>query len=180
MTGPGADRRILAPVFTVVRPATAADVAEFVEWRYEPPYDVYDLTDPLDEAIPYFTAPATRCHVVETGDGIAGYCTFGADARVPGGDYSITALDIGAALRPDLTGRGNGRAFVATIVAFANRAFDPDRLRVSIADENDRAKRAWAGNGFVETQRFTAEREILGSRDFVIMEQPVVAGGVGR
>ncbi len=162
-------------MFTLVRPAAPADVAEFVGWQYEPPYDVYNLTQSLDEAVEYFTSTATQCHVVEAEDGLAGYCTFGQDARVPGGDYSKPGLDIGTALKPALTGRGYGTDFVATIVAFAVGAFEPQTLRVSIAATNQRAVKVWIANGFIETQRFHTSQSVLGTTEFLVFERDPVA-----
>ena len=158
-------------MFTDLRPATAADVAAFAGWRYEPPFDVYDLTEPLDELTGYFLSPEVRCHAIETAEGLAGYCTFGQDARVPGGDYSAPALDIGAALMPSLTGRGHGARFVATILGFAAAAFEPEAVRVSIAAANAPALRVWTANGLTETQRFHTDRPILGTTEFVILER---------
>ena len=89
------------------RPVSRSDVAEIVTWRYEPPYDVYDIDLPADEALVYLSGPDIRCHGILDDEGsLVGYCTFGPDARVPGGDYSKPAVDLGAAIRPDLTGVG--------------------------------------------------------------------------
>jgi RimJ/RimL family protein N-acetyltransferase len=164
-------------VFVSVRPVTAADVAEFVEWRYESPFDAYDLTQSATEAVGYFLSPAVQCHVLETDGGLAGYCTFGEDARVPGGDYAVAALDIGAALRPDLTGHGHGTRFVAAILGFAAARFGRVRARVSIASTNVRALRVWKANGFAETQRFDTQREVLGTTEFVVLERVLAATG---
>ena len=164
-------------VFSSARPATADDVAEFATWRYEPPFDVYDLGDAVADEIDYFTSPATRCHVVDTDDGLAGYCTFGEDARVPGGDYSAPALDIGTALRPALTGRGFGIRFIGAVIDFAAGAFGPTNARVSIAATNARALRVWQAHGFAETQRFHTDREVLGTTEFVVLERFLGAEG---
>lgn len=162
-------------MFNLVRPVTAADITEFVEWRYGPPYDIYNLSQPLAEAVEYFLSPGIGCQVLETDEGLAGYCTFGEDARVPGGDYSIPALDIGAALKPTLTGRGYGTRFVAAIVDFVMRSSDAMRIRVSIAATNPRAIRVWIANGLAETQRFHTQREVLGTTEFVILERDLAA-----
>lgn len=152
-----------------VRPATRSDVEEFTTWRNDPPYDVYDVTGPVERAVEYFLRPATGCHVIELGPNLAAFFTFGADARVPGGDYSRPALDIGLGVRPSLTGRGLGGGFVAAVVAYAReRTADP--LRVTIATANQRALTVWARAGFVETQRFRAEETVLGSDEFVVLE----------
>ena len=158
------------------RPAAAQDVAQFIEWRYEPPYDVYSLDMKPAEAEQYFLDPSVNCHSILADGDLFGYCTFGEDARVPGGDYAPPALDIGAAMRPDATGQGRGRDFVAAIVDFATAAFSPDRLRVSIASYNERAIRVWTANGFEELGRFDAPSEILGSTRFVLMGRAAQEG----
>jgi GNAT superfamily N-acetyltransferase len=160
---------------TTIRPVRPEDIAEFLGWHYEPPYDVYDLDLSPAAAVGYFMDPAIHCHVILVDGVTTGYCTFGADARVPGGDYTAPALDIGMAIKPDATGRGLGRQFVADVVGFAVETFTPERLRVSIAGANPRAMRVWAANGFVETGRFATPREVLGSREFVMMERPARA-----
>lgn len=153
-----------------IRPVTEEDVRDFAEWRYEPPYDGYSITEPVDEAVAYFLEPETNGHVIVRDGELAAFCTFGADARVPGGDYSGPGLDIGLGVRPSLTGRGLGNSFVEAVVAFARRRRDADRLRVSIAVENERALRVWSQAGFTETQRFKATKRVMGSETFVILE----------
>ncbi len=158
-------------MFIGARPVNADDVAEFVGWRYEAPYDAYNLTRPLVEVLDYFLGPTTKCHGILTDAGLGGYCTFGEDARVPGGDYQAAAVDIGAALKPELVGRGYGTEFVAAIIECAILTFDPSMLRVSISASNPRAMKVWMSNGFNETQRFHAREEMLGTKEFVIFER---------
>ena len=52
--------------------------------------------------------PTNRYHGVtgEDHSQLIGFCCFGPDARVTGFAYDEDSLDIGAGLRPDLTGRG--------------------------------------------------------------------------
>jgi [ribosomal protein S18]-alanine N-acetyltransferase len=121
-------------------------------WRYPPPYDTYDLA-PQD--IGHLLQPDYRYHIVWDDEDVVGYCCFGVDATVPGGDYSRDALDIGWGMRPDLVGQGRGSGFVAAIVAHAAQSYAPPRMRVTIAEFNERSQRAAARNGFtVETGRF--------------------------
>ncbi len=153
-----------------VRPVTEVDVRAFATWRYEPPYDGYDIDQPVDEAVPYFLQPSTNCHVIECEGELAAFFTFGSDARVPGGDYSAPGLDIGLGMKPEFTGRGHGRRVVETVVQFAREAFDVDPLRVTIAAGNQRALRVWSSLGFTETQRFHTSRPMMGSDTFVVLE----------
>ena len=154
-----------------IRAASEADVRDFAKWRYEAPFEVYSITDPVDEAVEYFLRPTTRCHVIESGDELAGFITFGSDGQVPGGDYTAPATDIGLGIRPDLTGRGLGAGFVAAVVAYAEEAFGPDPLRVTIATANVRARKVWAGLGFTETQRFQSSQRVLGTNEFAVLER---------
>ncbi|MGI9648961.1 MAG: GNAT family N-acetyltransferase [Acidimicrobiia bacterium] len=153
-----------------IRPATAADVRVFAGWRHQAPYDVYDITQPVDDAVEYFLRPATNCHVIEAGGELAGFMTFGTDAQVPGGDYTGAGLDIGLGMKPSLTGRGLGSAFVRSVIGFAREAFEERPLRVTIAALNQRALRVWSGCGFTETQQFTASEAVLGSDRFMVLE----------
>ena len=154
-----------------VRAVTEADVRDFAAWRYEPPFDGYNVTQPVDEAVGYFLRPSTNCHVILCEGELEGFFTFGSDAMVPGGDYSAPGLDLGLGMRPSLTGRGYGRSFVEAVVHFAGEASDVDRLRVTIAVENQRALRVWSSAGFAETQRFHSPEPVMGSDTFVVLEK---------
>ncbi|MBN1978586.1 MAG: GNAT family N-acetyltransferase [Anaerolineae bacterium] len=138
------------------RPMDEASAREILTWRYEPPYDIYN-EDP-DKAGPFVQTlldPAYAYHTITDEDGeLVGYCCFGADARVPGGDYSADALDVGLGMRPDLTGQGHGLDFFTAIFDFAQRAFAPQALRVTVAAFNRRAIRVYEKAGFERRQAF--------------------------
>lgn len=147
-----------------IRPVTEPDIREFITWRYDPPYDGYNITDDPDEAVAYFLSPGVECHVLVDSDELIGFCTFGADAQVPGGDYFENRLDIGLGIRPDLTGRGNGSTYVAAVVDLALE--EHTGLRVTIAEQNARAIRVWEANGFQRVQRFESPSEVMGTKRF--------------
>lgn len=153
-----------------VRAVAEEDIRLFSEWRYEPPYDVYDITESPDEAVEYFLDPHVRCHsLVETGH-LVGFVTFGSDGQVPGGDYTRDALDIGLGIDPALTGGGNGNRYINAAVAFARSTFSDQRMRVTIAANNVRAQRAWTSVGFHETGDFMAPNTVMGTKKFVVLE----------
>jgi RimJ/RimL family protein N-acetyltransferase len=153
-----------------IRPVAESDIREFAAWRHEPPYGVYDITGLVDRAVEYFLRPSTGCHVLVRDGDLAGFITFGADAQVPGGDYTSRATDIGLGIKPELTGRGFGRSFVGKVAEFASERFG-GRLRVSIAAGNGRAITVWLDCGFSETQRFESPESVLGSHSFVVLER---------
>ncbi|MCB0190198.1 MAG: GNAT family N-acetyltransferase [Caldilineaceae bacterium] len=138
------------------RPITAEDVRQFFGWRYDPPSDLYTYDeDPSTDDLAYYLDPRHHFYMVVDDTGaLMALCSFGEDGRVPGHDYSSDALDIGFALRPDLTGQGRGTEYVRCVIDFASATFVPKALRVTIAAFNQRAQKVWQKLGFVEISRF--------------------------
>ncbi|MEN8039920.1 MAG: GNAT family N-acetyltransferase [Actinomycetota bacterium] len=150
-------------------PARPSDIRTFLAWRYEPPYDIYDITDDVDESIEYFLDPSVQCHVLVDDGELIGFCTFGPDGRIPGGSYDEDAIDIGLGMDPKRIGRGRGRDFVEAVADHAAALFPEVTQRVTIATWNDRALATWRGVGFLEVARFSVGDPIMGTRDFVIL-----------
>jgi ribosomal-protein-alanine N-acetyltransferase len=145
-----------------------ASARKTLTWRYEPPYDFYNPNpEKAKETIQWFLDLRNAYYAItgEAGE-LVGYCCFGADARVSGGDYSTDALDIGLGMRPDLTGQGRGGDFFATVVAFARRTFGPQALRVTVAAFNRRAIRVYEKAGFERVQVFQRSSDRV---EFVIL-----------
>lgn len=90
-------------------PLTKAHAEDIVTWRYECPYDVYDLTGADPEEL---LDPTAGFHAVLADGRLAGFRSFGPDGQVPGWIYDDAALDTGGGLRPELTGQGLGRAVI--------------------------------------------------------------------
>lgn len=130
-------------------------------WQYEVPYDLYNA-DPaqIDENVRFFVDPENGYYKIadESGDVVA-YCCFGPEARVKGGDYRLDALDVGIGLRPDVTGQGNGSAYVDAVLDFARRTFSPKAMRVTVAAFNKRALRVCEKAGFEVRQMFRREED---------------------
>jgi RimJ/RimL family protein N-acetyltransferase len=147
---------------------TNADARSIVQWRYEPPYDVYNIdAGEIEVAVDFFADPANCYYSITDGSGeLAAFCCFGRDAQVSGGDYSAKALDIGLGVRPDLTGKGNGLQYVNAVLDFARRTFSPTAFRVTVAEFNKRAFRVWEKAGFRPMQTFQASQ---GGQFFVMM-----------
>lgn len=154
-----------------VKPITETAVRQFLTWKYEPPYHVYDMsrTDEPDvpRALNYFLNPAYEFYLLYSdADELVGFFSLGSDAQVPGGDYSGEAVDIGLAVRPDYTGRGLGVYFAKTAVSHATAKYHPPQLRVTIAQFNERAQKVWRRLGFAKRDKFRARGS---EQPFIIM-----------
>ena len=103
---------------------------------------------------------------------LAGYFCFGEDAQVPEGRrlglYEEDARDIGLGMRPDLTGRGIGPAFVEAGLRFARKRYAPVAFRLTAALFNERAIRVYLKVGFESTTTFGGSMA-SGGREWLLM-----------
>ncbi len=98
-------------------PITAGQAREHLGWQYEPPYDFYNIAPKLWEReirAMLQPAPGDCCYAVHRGGKMAGYFELHCRGKT---------VEIGVALRPDLTGKGHGRAFLACVLAQAWQFF---------------------------------------------------------
>jgi [ribosomal protein S18]-alanine N-acetyltransferase len=156
------------------RPVDEKSAREFLGWQYEPPYDIYNCPpDELDEAVEYNIDPANNVYAMFDQNGeLVGYCSYGKDAQVPGGDYSEGALDIGLMIKPELTGQGLGAAFVSKVIRNGVEKYAPRKLRVTVAAFNKRAIHVWKQHRFQQTQVFKRSRDGM---EFIIMMRKLTA-----
>ena len=138
------------------RELTRDDAAQIASWRYEEPYSLYDPADAERFlAFEYFGATDEEGQLV-------GYCCFGEDARVSGLEEEPGVLDVGAGLRPDLTGIGLGGPFLREVCRLGKDLHNPIRIRVAIASFNRRAQLVASALGFEqEGAHETPEREYV-------------------
>lgn len=94
-----------------------------------------------------------------------GYCSFGADGQLLGGDYRPKAIDVGLGIRPQLTGKGHGKYYARAVVAYRLGPYKAQRFRVAIAAVNKRAQHVWRKLGFKPEEAFpklgTEERFLI-------------------
>jgi aminoglycoside 6'-N-acetyltransferase/ribosomal-protein-alanine N-acetyltransferase len=139
-----------------IEEATPTLFDERAAWRYQPPYDFYD-----DDGVSPLNPE--RFYSVFEGDGtLAGFYYF--EER---GD----ALYYGLGLRPDLTGRGLGTAFVNAGLEFARAKFGSRRVVLDVAEFNQRAIKVYERAGFRQTGKKTRFFERWGDVPFVDLER---------
>ncbi len=136
-------------------PLDTATARLVLAWRYPPPYDFYNAADTDDTS--GLMNPAYHYYAVrdEQGELVAFRC-FGEDARVPGGNYTAPALDMGGGLRPHLTGQGLGPLVLRAALVFGRQQFAPPAFRTTVAAWNTRARRACEACGYRETAQFVS------------------------
>ncbi|MEM8809231.1 MAG: GNAT family N-acetyltransferase [Cyanobacteria bacterium P01_G01_bin.38] len=143
-----------------------------LSWRYPAPYDVYNFAPETHQAdLRYLIDPKNAFFAILNRQGeLEGYCSFGADGQVPGGNYSAQALDLGMGIRPDLVGQGRGKAYVLAVARYGTQRYQTRQLRVTIAAFNQRAQRVWQKLGFepVETFEKIEDGESSGKK-FIVM-----------
>ena len=129
-----------------------------MEWRYEPPYDFYDLAaDPPDES---------KTHLVRGDDGRV-EAFWGFEQPEAG------VVEIGIGLRPDLIGRGLGEGFLRAQLDYAREQFAPHTFRLYVTEWNARAIALYERVGFREVgERHTRSFERFGDHVFLRMERP--------
>ncbi len=158
-----------------ISPLTTEDIHELLSWQYPAPYDLYNgISEDIEREIAYFLNPANRCYALRTANSaFVGFCSFGEDGQVPGGNYDRPALDIGIGIKPTLTGQGNGNAYMRAIETYAvQQAPPPERLRVTIAAFNERAQRVARNAGYQEVQRFVRAHD---GQEFVVLEKELAS-----
>jgi [ribosomal protein S18]-alanine N-acetyltransferase len=148
----------------VIQPITEERARAASAWRYPGPYAIYDHEQGDWQR---FLEPAYRYHAVLDGRELIGYCCFGDDARVPGGEYPPDALDVGAGMRPDLVGQGLGSAFLAAILEFGRTTYAAPAFAATVAAFNQRALALCRAAGFRELSRFISTGDE--PREFVIL-----------
>ena len=156
----------------IFKPLEREDAIAILNWRYISPYDRYnfdvntfkqDLSYLLDRQNAFFA-------ILNLQQELQGYCSFGSDGRVLGGKYDTNALDIGMGIRPDLTGKGNGKQYARSVAEYGISLYEAKQLRVTIAKFNKRAQGVWKQLGFRQVEKFTK----VGTEDeFIIMIRAV-------
>lgn len=139
-----------------VRPMVEQDVRAILLWRYDEPYNFYNPPQQheADHYVRQFLDPELMFHaVVDPADTLSGFCSYGTDGQVSGGDYSEDALDVGLGMKPELTGQGRGKEFFQTILEHST-TFSPAKVRLTVATFNQRAMCLYKHFGFEEDAQF--------------------------
>jgi len=157
---------------------TEADADIISEWRYEAPYDTYNMSDnPEEEAgsdemlerrSPYYAVRDER-------DELIGFFCYGTAGQPfgtaePGLYTDDRSIVLGLGLRPDLTGKGLGPSFVEAGLDFARQQFAPRAFLLYVMAFNQRAIRVYEKAGFSHI-RVYMQQNIHGTHEFLVMRR---------
>ena len=140
------------------------DARQIARWRYPEPYAIYNLNTP-DMLAALCLYPLWRLA------GVAYFCAVCDERGAMVGMFQFLrqgrTVEIGLALRPDLTGQGLGLAFVRAGLAHGASRFAPALYRLDVAAFNERARRVYERAGFVVVRSLPKR---IGSRTLEVLE----------
>jgi [ribosomal protein S18]-alanine N-acetyltransferase len=136
------------------------------EWHYPEPFSFYDWAedpDDLAELLDYALRGDAYFAVEDDAGDLIGYFSF-----KPRDNRTV---QIGLGLRPELTGRSLGGAFLQAGLQYARSRFEPARFVLSVATFNRRAITVYERAGFTAVRVFMHSTN-GGEWEFVEMSRP--------
>jgi [ribosomal protein S18]-alanine N-acetyltransferase len=148
------------------------DAREVCRWCYEEIYSIYSM-DGSTECASELLSGSYHC-VKDDNNKMIGFYCFGEAAQVPIGNMyeaykDKDFMDIGLGMRPDLCGKGNGYEFLSKEIEFAKVFLGVEKLRLTVAEFNQRAVRLYEKAGFKRLMDFNRTNE-NGTTRFIVME----------
>jgi ribosomal-protein-alanine N-acetyltransferase len=118
------------------------DARIIAKWEYEAPYDFYNMENDLEDLEELLDSEARKD---------AYYSAFDEQNRLSGFfcfEEQVETVEIGLGMRPDLTGKGAGEAFLKAGLSFANEKFKDPHFSLAVATFNKRALKVYERVGF--------------------------------
>ncbi|MCK2157577.1 GNAT family N-acetyltransferase [Exiguobacterium sp. 17-1] len=131
------------------------------DWTYEGDFAFYNMPNDPDDLAEFLDPDQRTEHYYAVMDEtqLIGFFVF---------EPGQNSLELALGMRPDLTGQGNGVAFLESGLAFAIEKYQPHHIELAVATFNERAIRLYAKSGFEPIERFQQETN-GGSYEFVKM-----------
>ena len=119
-----------------------AEAEEVIGWKYPGEYAFYDMERDVEDMAELRAAHVreAKYHSVYSGHELVGFFELTQEG---------TTVEVGLGLRPDLTDKGLGTAFLEAGLAFARERFQPLRFQLRVALFNGRAIKVYERAGFV-------------------------------
>lgn len=121
------------------------------EWKYEGIYKFYDATEDEEdyqELISQELRGEQYFEVLSEGQ-LSGF--FVVNDSIP------KVVDYGLGMKPELTGRGNGKIFIQKTIQYILENYDVETITLSVALFNKRAIKCYEKCGFIKEKEFEME-----------------------
>lgn len=131
----------------VIEKMSQTDSLEIADkWKYPAPYNFYDMTEDLEdyEEIISSTKRGDHYFSMKQNGVLVGFLS------VYPCENNQKEIEFGIGLRPDLTGKGNGKAYTELALSYIEQKLAPDRIWLSVAEFNKRAIKVYERIGFKE------------------------------
>lgn len=116
-------------------------------WHYEGEYSFYNMEADQDD-LEEFLNPEARgdsTFAVTKGQDLFAFLSVSQKGKT---------VDIGLGMKPNITGKGNGLAFLKAAIDFIKREYEPWKITLSVATFNQRAIKVYKKFGFKEVDKF--------------------------
>jgi [ribosomal protein S18]-alanine N-acetyltransferase len=145
----------------VIRAMAQSDANAVAAWHYSGIYSFYDWERDAEDLAELLNPEewGQRYFAVDQEGELVGFFVFKVLDRI---------ADVGLGLRPDLTGRGLGDAFLTAGLRFATEVLGASSYTLAVATFNCRATTVYDRAGFAETERYQ-HRTNGGVHEFVRM-----------
>ena len=141
------------------------DVQDFLNWKYEGVYSLYD-NDRIQGKIDWIRGlpEEDKAFSVYNGDNeLIGHCEI----------YIGEKTTLSVQMRPCLTGKGMGKEFLQAFLEFVVEKYNLKSIELIVAKFNERATKLYKNLGFVKVKEYSA-RTSAGSdieTEFLVMEK---------
>ncbi|MFZ3578381.1 GNAT family N-acetyltransferase [Virgibacillus sp. DJP39] len=136
----------MAYEFSIMTQVQAEEIA--FNWNYKGVYSFYDIQADEEDFLEFVDSEkrGESVFVVENENELIGYLSLD--------KTSALTIDIGLGMRPDLTGKGKGLAFLEAVLAFVKDSYQPVKITLAVATFNQRAVKVYKKAGFKEKETF--------------------------
>jgi len=121
------------------------------QWKYKDDYSFYDISADQEDLQEFLDEKHrdNSFFVVYRNNVMIGYFVF--DTKETG------TVNIGLGMRPELTGKGEGRRFLQSGMKFAQTKYSPVKFTLSVAAFNVRAIKVYEHAGFEKVNTYIQE-----------------------
>jgi RimJ/RimL family protein N-acetyltransferase len=149
-------------------------ITDIIHWKYDEPYSFYDVCKDNSECMPTMIEFMSGYYysVHDEGGQLVGYACFGEPATISEAHlYDMyndkDVIDIGFALKPELTGGGLGIHFVKAVIDYFKNRYSFHSFRLTVASFNTRAIRVYERLDFIDIGRFVREKDGV---EYIVMK----------